>query len=478
MDILTARDIVCRHIDTHAQEYIDVCNKIWEYAETGLKEVKSSKLLFNVLCTAGFKVEEGICDMPTAFVATYGCGHPVIALLAEYDALPEISQKAGLTRREPLIPNGPGHGCGHNTCGAAIAGAAIAAKKYLEKEHVHGTIRVIGTPAEETVGAKTFMVRDGLFDDVDACIGYHSASYNGIETFGCMAIKTLNYAFHGKAAHAGSMPHVGRSALDACELMNVGVNYLREHVKPEIRMHYCYLNAGGAAANIVPAEATVRYILRAQNNKDLNELSNRVLKVAQGAAMMTETSLEVKEVSAMSNFVVNETLGRKCLDIMQMLGGPDFDEEDERLAKEFYDTFSDADKEIGMLRINFCYPDGERFRTTPLLREVPPYTPSNGLIGGGTDLGDVSYVVPTVHVQTTTYANGTPGHSWQQVAQTCTSIAHKGVLFAAKTIALTSLAFLASPELIDQAKMELRKKTGGEYSSPLSPDTKISHFLN
>lgn len=469
MDSKMAHDFIDAYIDAHEEQYIEVCDKIWGFAELGLKEYKSAELMTKHLEEAGFQVERGICGMPTAFQATYGSGKPVVAILAEYDALPGISQKAGETTRMSVQDKEPGHGCGHNLSASSVLGAAIATKRYLEEHPGQGTLRVIGTPAEETIGAKTFMVRDGLFQDVDACIGYHSASFNGVQTFGCMAIKTINFTFHGISAHAGAMPHVGRSALDACELMNVGVNYLREHVKPEVRMHYCYLNAGVKAANVVPPEATLQYILRTKSNADMGELSERVLKVARGAAMMTETTLEVREVSAMSNYIVNETLGRKCVDSMKLFGGPRFDEADQQLARDFYNTFSDADKDIGMLRINFTYPQGEQYRNVPLLGDVADYQPSDGLIGGGTDLGDVSYVVPTVHVLTATYANGTPGHSWQQVAQTSTSIAHKGMLFAAKSMALTLLEFLSDPQMLEQAKDELRRRTGGKYVCPL-PD--------
>lgn len=465
-----ACDLVCSEIEKKRDQYIDISNKIWDYAETGLKEVKSSKLLADALQEAGFDITFGTDGFPTAFTATFGSGRPVLAYVAEYDALFSLSQKAGIPKREPRISGAPGHGCGHNLMGTAVIAAAIEVKNYMESHHMPGTIRVIGTPAEETVGTKAYMVRDGVFEDVDACFGYHSSSFNAVETFGMMACKSIIFSFTGKSAHAGAAPHLGRSALDACELMNVGVNYLREHVKQEVRMHWCYENAGGKSANVVPPFASIKYILRARDSIDLKDVCDRVINISAGAALMTGTTCEIRTELGISNYVVNETLGKFCSKVMALVGGPHFDEEDYALAEQFYQTFTEDDKDAGMLRINFSYPDGEKYRNARLLEDVAPFTPCNGMIGGGSDLGDISWVVPTVHFWTATYANGTPGHSWQQTAQVATPIAYKGMLFAAKTLALSGLALLDSPELLEKAKEELEAKTGGRYISLLEPD--------
>lgn len=454
---------ICSSVEDKREKYIEISNCIWGYAETGLKEYKSSKLLATQLEEAGFSVEFGTSGMDTAFTAVYGSGKPVVCYVAEYDALPGLSQVAGKSEREPVEAGMPGHGCGHCVMGTAVIAAAIALKEYMLENNVNFTLRVIGTPAEESAGAKTYMVRDGVFDDVDFCLGYHSSSFNAVETFGMSAVKSVIYNFNGKTAHAGAAPHLGRSAVDACELMNVGVNYLREHVKPEVRMHWCYLNDGGRAANVVPAFASMRYLIRAKNALDLHDVCKRVDKVAQGAALMTETTMSSETELGMSNFVVNEALGRICSKAMAMVGGPDFDEEDYKIAQRFYDTFTEDDKDAGMLRINFSYPNGEDYRGQCLIKDVAPYTPSDGLIGGGSDLGDISWVVPTVHFWTATYANGTPGYSWQQTAQVATSLGHKGLLFAAKSMALSAIMILDTPNIIDEAKAELLKRTGGKY---------------
>lgn len=469
IDLELACDLVCSEIEKKRDCYIDISNKIWDYAETGLKEVKSSKLLADTLQKAGFDITFGTDGFPTAFTATFGSGQPVLAYVAEYDALFSLSQKAGIPRREPRIPGDPGHGCGHNLMGTAVIAAAIEVKNYMECHHMPGTIRVVGTPAEETVGTKAYMVRDGVFEDVDACLGYHSSSFNAVETFGMMACKAIIFSFTGRAAHAGAAPHLGRSALDACELMNVGVNYLREHVKQEVRMHWCYENAGGKSANVVPPFASIKYILRARDSVDLKDVCDRVINISAGAALMTGTTCEIKTELGISNYVVNETLGRLCSKVMALVGGPHFDEKDYALAEKFYQTFTEDDRDAGMLRINFSYPDGEKYRNVRLLEDVAPFTPCNGMIGGGSDLGDISWVVPTVHFWTTTYANGTPGHSWQQTAQVATPIAYKGMLFAAKTLALSGLVLLDSPELLEKAKAELKAKTGDKYISLLEP---------
>lgn len=476
LNIENARCAIRDYINAEKMEYIAISDAIWNYAETGLQETKSSRLLASKLEEGGFHVEFGTGGMPTAFTATYGHGHPVIVLVAEYDALFALSQKKGVAKRDPIEEGRNGHGCGHNCMGTSIIAAALAAKSYLEKENIPGTIRVIGTPAEETIGSKTYMVRDGIFDDVDACIGYHSAAYNAIQSYHCIAGKTVRYHFTGKAAHAGAAPHLGRSALDACELMNVGVNYLREHVKTDVRMHYCYDDAGGKSPNVVPASACLRYNLRATTAEDLNDVTDRVRDIANGAALMTGTVCNIETIMAVSDLVINKVLGEICTEAMMLMGEPDFDDEDEMIAQKFFDTLSDTEKDAGLLRIKFSYPDGEKFRGIPLIREVAPFVPNDGCITGGTDLGDVSHVVPTAHFLTTTYANGTPGHSWQQTAQTATSIAHKGLIFAAKSMALAILMLLDSPEKVEAAKKELFETTGGKYRSPLPPDQKPKVF--
>lgn len=470
IDMTQIRSQIAADIGQKYEKYAKISEAIWDYAETGLKEYKSSKLLADTLEEAGFSVHFGVSGMDTAFIAEFGSGKPVVCYVAEYDALPNLSQKRGVAEKCPIEPGTPGHGCGHNLMGTAIVAAAIEAKKIVQQEAIPCTIRVVGTPAEETIGAKAFMVRDGVFADVDFCLGYHSSYFNAVENFGMVAAKSVIFKFTGKSAHAGAAPHLGRSALDACELMNVGVNYLREHVKPTVRMHWCYINDGGRAANVVPAYASIRYILRAQDSIDLHDVSDRVNDIAKGAALMTGTSVETEPELAISNFVVNEEIGRICAEAMQDTERLVFDQEDYAMAAAFRKTFTDNDIDAGMLRVNFCYPGREDLREELLITEAAPFTKCSGMIGGGSDLSDISWVVPTAHFWTTTYANGTPGHSWQQAAQTSTPIAHKGMIYAAKVMALSAIKILNTPGAIEKAKEELLKKTGGNYKSLLSPE--------
>lgn len=457
-------------IDANAARYAAVADRIWEYAELGLKEHRSAGLLTEELKAAGFRVTAGLSGMETAFLAEYGEGRPVIAMAAEYDALPGLGQEAACPAQRSPAAGAPGHGCGHNVMGTAILAAAIGLKAYMETHALSGTLRVIGTPAEETLGAKAFLVRDGLFSDVDACIGVHSAWFNAVQNYGMVACRTIRFRFEGKAAHAGTAPHLGRSALDACELMNVGVNYLREHVRPSVRMSYCYEDAGGLADNVVPAHACVRYGLRAESAKELLEVSERVTDIARGAALMTGTRLSIEPVMAMADFVRNDTLGRACAEAMAMAGGPDFDEADEALARKFFDLATPGEVEASIQQLCLCDPEGECFSETPLVRDVAPYRPTKGFIGGGSDIGDVTYVTPTAHFLIATCAVGTPYHSWRMTAQSGSSIAHKGMLFGAKAMALAGVRMLRDPALLAEAREELLRKTGGKQVSLLRPD--------
>ncbi len=463
---------ISKCIEAHKERWIQISNAIWEYAETGLQEFRSSKLLADTLMEQEFQVTYGICEMETAFKAVYGSGKPMITMVAEYDAIPGLSQMAGCTTPKPIQTGGAGHGCGHNVMGTSILAAAIAAKEYMKQSKIPGTIQVIGTPAEETIGAKAYMVRDGVFQDSDVCIGIHSAWFNALQSYGMPACQSVRFHFYGKAAHAGTVPHLGRSALDACELMNVGVNYLREHVLPSTRMSYCYENAGPPAENLVPDYACVRYGLRSENALELKNVYDRVVQVAKGAAMMTDTRCTVEPVMAMSDFIPNDTLGTFCSEIMWQTGEPDFDETDETLARSFFEMIPEAGKDASVRHMSLCYDDADHLREVPLIREVASYKKQAGFIGGGSDICDITHVVPTAHFLVTMQANATPGHSWQQTAQGATSIAHKGMLFAAKAMAASAIALMESPEVIKEAKEELHRRTKGQYLSLLEPDQK------
>lgn len=472
MDTTQMINVLSRYVEERKDFFCAVNDQIWEYAELGMREHCSSRLLAKTLSDIGFQISFGISGMDTAFRAVYGSGKPVITLVAEYDALPGLSQQAGCTEQKPVVPGGAGHGCGHNVMGTSIIAAAAAAKDYMEQERLPGTLQVVGTPAEETVAAKAYMVRDGVFSDTDVCIGIHSCWFNAIQSYGMPACKTARFHFRGKAAHAGTTPHLGRSALDACELMNVGVNYLREHVLPSTRMSYCYENAGLAAENVVPDYACVRYGLRAETTQELRSVYERVLQVAKGAAMMTGTECVAEPIMGMSDFISNDTVGAFCADMMRQVGEPNFDEADEALAARFFAMVSETGKDASVRHMSLCYPEAWRLRETPLIREVAPYIPQCGAIGGGSDICDITHVVPTAHFLVTMEANATPGHSWQQTAQGATSIAHKGMLFAAKAMAASVVSLLQAPDVLQAAKEELNRRTGGIYLSPLEPGQK------
>ncbi len=463
---------IAQDIDTNREQYIKINDAVWEYAEPGLQEYRSSKLLADTLSDSGFDVSFGVSGMETAFRAIYGESAPVITFVAEYDALPGLSQKAGCTEHSPLEEGAYGHGCGHNIMGTCIIAAAIAAKEYMEKHSIKGTLQVIGTPAEETAGAKAYMVRDGVFSDTDICIGIHSAWFNAVQSYGMPACRTVRFHFKGKASHAGTAPHLGRSALDACELTNIGVNYLREHVLPSTRMSYCYENAGPQADNVVPDYACLRYGLRAETSEALRNVYDRVIKVAKGAAMMTETRCDIEPLMGMSEFISNDTLGEFCSQVMKKTGEPDFDHNDDALATRYFNMVTEEGKDASVRHMDLCYGNAAHLRNQALIREVASYRPKSGSIMGGSDICDISHVVPTAHFLITMQANATPGHSWQQTAQGSTSIAHKGLLFGAKAMAASAVLLFQRPEIITVAKEELLKKTGGKYTSPLEPEQK------
>ena len=461
---------IAQYVDENRERFIRISDKIWEYAETGLKEYRSAELLAMELEKAGFSLSMGVCGMETAFRAVYGSGQPRITMVAEYDALPGLSQHAGCTEQNPLVPGAPGHGCGHNVMGSSIVAAALAAKDYMVKHSLPGTLQVIGTPGEENIGAKAYMVRDGVFNGSDACIGIHSAWFNALQSYGMPACMTVRFHFTGRSAHAGTAPHLGRSAVDACELMNIGVNYLREHVLPTTRMSWCYEDAGPSADNVVPAYARLRYGLRAESADELRNVYERVVQVAKGAAMMSGTECSAEPVMAMSDFVPNDTLGRFCAGVMQRFGCVDFDDDDEALAGRFFTMASEAGKDASVRHMSLCYPDAERFRNTALIAEVAPYMQRVGAIGGGSDICDVTHVVPTAHFLVSMQANATPGHSWQLTAQGASSIAHKGLLFAAKAMAASAVSLMQQTEILAEAKAELLLRTGGKYTPLLAPE--------
>lgn len=454
-------------IEAKRQFLAGINDRIWEFAEVGLQEYKSSELLASELEKAGFKVERGVAEMPTAFTATWGSGRPKIGFLAEYDALPHLSQKASPVR-EVLQQDAPGHGCGHNTYGAAVLGAVLALKEEMVRDNLGGTIVFYGCPAEETLVGKTFMARAGLFDDLDCALTWHPGTFNTVSMCSSNAMNSAKFTFFGRSSHAAGDPENGRSALDAVELMNIGVNYLREHVIEEARMHYV-ITKGGGEPNVVPPEAQVWYYVRAPRRQDVDEIFARVLKIAEGAAMMTETTFKVDLLAACYNVLVNETLSDVMYAAMKQVGAPQWTPEEIAFAKEITKSFQPGQKDALIRATKLPAEYGEKY----LDDTIAPIYDRGMIMKGSTDVADVSWVTPTAQINTCCQAIGSPGHSWQFVASSGMSIAHKGLELAAKTMAIAGSELLRKPELLKKAREEFAAATKAQpYRCALPADVK------
>jgi aminobenzoyl-glutamate utilization protein B len=433
--------------------FYEAAFRLWGYAETALLEHKSSKHLAYMFENRGFVVKRHVADMPTAFVATYGKGKPVVGILGEYDALPGLSQKAGFTSKVPIVKGNPGHGCGHNLFGVGSAAAAMAIKEVMVKYHIPGTIKFFGCPAEETVVGKVYMVKAGIFKGVDVCYEWHPYSKNLVSLGTSNALNNFEVTFHGKTAHSARDPWHGRSALDAVELMNVGVNYLREHVPPTVRIHYVIPEAG-KAPNVVPDYAKVWYYVRGKDRKEVEEVYQRVLKIAEGAALMAGTSHDVYLITGVYNRLVNRELANVLHRNLKSQGAPQFSEKEQLLAKEIQRTLNK--KEEGLSTV------------------IEPLKEPRGYMGGGsTDSADVSWNVPTASLTTACWPLHSPGHSWVIVSSSGTSIGYKGMMTAAKVICHAGIETLLNPKIIKNAKKEFKEKTKDFiYKSAVPADQK------
>jgi aminobenzoyl-glutamate utilization protein B len=416
-----------------------------------------------MLSAQGFRVTESVAGIPTAVVGEAGEGGLVIAILGEYDALPGLSQVAGIAEPRELEVGGNGHGCGHNMLGSAALLAATAIKDYLAEKGLKGRVRYYGCPAEEGGAAKSFMVRAGAFKDVDVAISWHPAAINRVDDAVSLANTRIDFTFTGRASHAAAAPHLGRSALDAVELMNVGVNYMREHMPSDARIHYALLDGGGVAPNVVQANAKVRYAIRALSLPVMRQLIERVRKVAEGAALMTETSVKTQVISAVSNLLGNTPLEEAMQRNFERLGAPPFDDNDRVYARQIQATLSEDDINAAWARAGVPRQDN-----LSLCNFVVPRGVKGEPMIGSTDLGDVSWVVPTVQARVATHAIGTPGHSWQITAQGKSGCAHKGFIHAAKVMAATGLDCINDPTLLARAKADFRARTEKvPYDCPL-----------
>lgn len=462
-------------IDEKANIITDVSDKIWEYAELSLMEFKSCELYVKVLKEQGFNVECPVCGIDTAFKATYGSGKPVIGILAEYDALSGLSQEANSTVRKELVRGGSGHGCGHNLLGAGAMAAAFAVKSYLEEGH-EGTVIFYGCPGEEGGAAKAFMARERLFEECDLALTWHPGSVNQVSSGTCNSCIQTEYKFTGVAAHAAGNPHMGRSALDAVELMNIGVQFLREHMESSSRIHYAITDAGGNSPNVVQPHAQVLYMVRSVLVKEALELQARVDKIAEAAAMMTETKMTKRFIDGTSNTVPNKVLEKLMWENFNEVGVPTYTEEEKSFAQALIDGYEMPSKNLPgsacdeNAEIAEWVAEVSKNATIPLNDFLVPYWFSTKERAGSTDVGDVSWLVPTAQINVVCSPSGAPGHSWQNVSCGKSTIAHKGLLCAGKVIAATAIDLYEQPETIAAAKAEWEKRAAGGYFCPVPAD--------
>ena len=449
-------DRIWQIVEAHQDDFIGLSDRVWGMPELNFQEKRSAAEHTAMLREKGFRVTEGVGGMPTAVMGEAGEGGPVIAILGEYDALPGLSQEAGVAEHRPMEGNGAGHACGHNLLGAGAMLAAAAVKDWLAERGIAGRVRYYGCPAEEGGAGKTFMVRDGVFDDVDIAISWHPAPFAGVNEAYSLAILQVDYAFVGRASHAAASPELGRSALDAMELMNIGVNYMREHMPADARIHYATLDAGGIAPNVVQATALSRYIIRAAELSDLKVLAARVDQIARGAALMTETAVEIRVISGMSNLLGNGPLEKALSENLERLGPPPFDAEDRAFAEAIRATVRQDDIVSAHRRFGMPVTDA------PLADRIVPLTARGAKMVGSTDVGDVSWAVPTVQARGATYAIGTPGHSWQLTAQGKSPLAHKGMVHVAKAMAGTAIDVLQDKGLLDGGEGGASGPAGGD----------------
>ncbi|WP_085033745.1 M20 family metallopeptidase [Ensifer aridi] len=463
---------VARQVDAKALDYWALSDRIWAMPELAFEEHRSVAEQCAVLEREGFRITKNVAGIPTAFVAEYGQGGPVIGILGEYDALPELSQVSGLLQHEVVTQGAAGHGCGHNLLGAGSALAAAALKEALASEGIAGTVRYYGCPAEENGGGKSYMARAGLFDDLDVAFCWHPHVLNEVHATSSLAEIQVYFRFHGRATHAAHSPHMGRSALDAVELMNVGVNYMREHMPTDARVHYAITNTGGDAPNTVQAYAESLYSIRSPLLPDAQRLFARVKKIAEGAALMTETSVVVQIAGGSSNIVPNRVLQEIMYENICRIGPPAFDEADYSFAEKLREAALTEESLLASIA-----PRDPSLSSKILHDGVLALPAREEVEMGTTDVGDVSWIVPTVQCHTACFAIGTEFHTWQMVTQGKLPAAHKGMTLAAQIMAATAADCLRNPAILARAKAELKERLGSHsYVCPIPPDVTPDHL--
>ena len=444
-------------IEKRKEDFIALSREIWSRPELSLQEFHAAEVYTKLLAKEGFRVETGLCGIETAFSGAFGSGRPVIGILGEFDALDGLSQEACLPERKPLVRGGCGHGCGHNLLGAAAFAAAVAVKEYLQ-ERGTGTVIFYGCPGEEGGAAKAFMARDGVFADLDAALTWHPEDVNEIASGSCMASLQKEYRFVGRASHAAGAPQKGRSGLDAAELMNLGAQYLREHLAPGDMVHYCFSDAGGMSPNVVQSEAQVLYMVRSSNVAGAKAVLQRVDKIAEGAALMSDVRMTSRFIDGTSDTLPNHALERVLWKNFSETPLPDYTPDDRALAEKICRTY-----EREGLPGSFCHEDANAAAFVEAASEhgtraindfLIPYVPSSRTRPGSTDVGDVSHLTPTGQIHVACFPAGTPGHSWQLTSTGVSDMAHKGMLLAAKVLAATAYDLYESPALLAEARTE------------------------
>ena len=474
------KEIAIKEIEEKENLIVEAADKIWNFAELSLNEYKSCELYCSIMEKEGFEVRKGISGIATAFMASFGSGKPVIGVLAEYDALSGIP-KCDVIKKEHLdveklensITSGSSaHGCGHNLLGAGAMAATLGIKKYLEDSHHQGTVILFGCPGEEGCASKAFFARDGVWKDVDAALTWHPADCNVVVTGSSNSCIQVKYTFKGVSSHASAAPEKGRSALDAVELMNIGVQFLREHMSDKARVHYAITDAGGVSPNVVQSKAEVLYMVRSNHVKEALELQERVDKIAQGAALMTETSFERTFIDGMSDTITNRTLEKVAFKNFEELGVPTHTREELEVAKEIALTYEGSGKNPG---IGSSFDEEYAKKALDLRTEngsymndfLLPHYMGNAFEAASTDVGDVSYNCPTLQIHVASWPNGCPGHSWQNVACGGFTIGHKAAVHAGKVLAATAIDLFENEEIIKEALAELQERTKDGYDCPI-----------
>jgi len=459
-------------IDQKAPLIADVADQIWDFAELSLQEFRSAELYCKMLEEEGFRVERNVCNIATAFTAAYGSGRPVIGILAEYDALSGLSQFGGSLIREERISGGTGHGCGHNLLGAGAFAAALGVKHWLEHSGKPGTVILYGCPGEEGGASKSFMARDGVWRELDAALTWHPEDVNEVRTGSTNSCIQVQYQFEGVASHAAGNPELGRSALDAVELMNIGVQFLREHTSDKARIHYAITDAGGRSPNVVQPRATVLYMVRSNHVSEAVELQKRVDKIAEGAALMTETTYKRTFIDGLADTIPNHVLEALLYENYEQLGVPSYSAEEHNYANALAQTYSTCENVPGTgSKFDPLYAAGAK-----KLRQDAGHYMNDFLLPlysgevfqpGSTDVGDVSWLTPTAQIHVAAWPNGCPGHSWQNVSCDRTEIGHKAAVHAGKVLSAAAIDLMERPDVLEKARAEFELRTAEGYTCPI-----------